>query len=225
MPSRAPRRARLALLAAAALALAACGGPLGSATPVPAATGSKTEARTVGAFSALSVDGPLNLVLAAGSVSSVQIEAPSNILPLVQTTVVGTELDVSVAAPGFTSTKPVTVRITSSMLGSVALSGGATGTVDVMQMAITVSVSGGATLRGIGSVAQLTVTALGSSTAELGDLTTDTATISAAGGAKATLRAVRQLTGTIDSGSVVTLAVAPAAKSVTVTGGAQLVLP
>jgi hypothetical protein len=225
MTSRAPRRARLALLAAAALALAACGGPLGSPTPVPAATDSKTEVRSVEAFSALSVDGPLNLVLAAGAVPSIEVEAPSNVLPLVKTDIVGTELDITVAPPGFTSTKPVTVRITSSSLGSISLSGGATGTVDVMQMAISVSVSGGATLRAIGSVAQLTVTALGSSTAELGDLTADTATISAAGGAKATLRAVRQLTGTIDSGSIVTLAVAPAAKSVAVTGGAQLVLP
>ena len=228
MPARATRRAlvRLALLAASvALAVGACAGPLASPTPVPAASDSTTEARTVGAFSTLSVDGPLNLVLAVGSVPSVTVEAPSNLLPLVKTDVAGDELDVTVAPPGFTTTKPVTVRITSSQVGSVSLSGGAAGTMEVMQMAMTVSVSGGATLKGIGSVAQLTVTALGNSTAELGDLAADTAMITAAAGAKATIRAVRQLTGTIDSGAVVTLAVAPAAKSVAVTGGAQLVLP
>jgi hypothetical protein len=228
MPARAPRRAiaRLALLgASAALTMGACAGPPASPTPVPAGSDSKIEARSAGAFSTVSVDGPLNLVLAVGSVPSVTVEAPSNVLPLVKTDVAGDELDVTVAPPGFASAKPVTVRVTSSTVGSLSLSGGATGALEVKQMAMTVSVSGGSMLKGIGSVSQLTVTVLGNSTAELGDLVADTAMISAAGGAKATIRAVRQLTGTIDSGAILTLAVVPAAKSVAVTGGAQIVLP
>jgi hypothetical protein len=117
------------------------------------------------------------------------------------------------------------VRITSATLTSVALTGGATGTIEAMGQALAVSVSGGASLRGIGTVAQLSVTVLGNATAELGDLSADAVAISAAGGAKATIRATKQLTGTADGGSVVTLVVAPVAQSVTVTGGAKVVGP
>ncbi len=228
MHETAPRRApvRLALLGVAAiLAVVGCGGASASPTPVPAASDSGTESRPLGAFTAVTVDGPLNLVLGTGTPDSVDVQAPSNLLPLVQTTVSGGQLDVAVAPPGFTSAKPVTVRITSTRVASVSLRGGATGTIEAMGASLTLSVSGGSTLRGIGTVAQLTVTVLGSSTAELGDLEAETGMISAAGGAKATLRVAKQLTGTIDGGAIVTLAVAPDTKSVAVTGGAQLILP
>lgn len=228
MPLRAPRRdaARLALLLAAmAVSLAACAGPLAPPTPVPAATDSKTDTRHLGAFTSVTVDGPLNVVYATGSSTQVQIVAASNLVPLVTTTVTGSELAVTVAAPGFTSAKPVTVRITSPQVTSVSFAGGAQGTMEVMAKAMAVSVSGGAVVRGIGTVQQLTVTTLGNSDAQLGELTADAATISAAGGAKATLKVTRQLTGTADGGSVITLAAAPVAQSVTLTGGAKLVGP
>jgi Putative auto-transporter adhesin, head GIN domain len=227
MHEPAPRRAHvhLALLGVVAiLAVGGCG-PSPSPTPVPAASDSRTESRSLAAFTAVSVDGPLNLVLGTGTADSVDVQAPSNLLSLVQTTVSDNQLDVAVAPPGFTSAKPVTVRITSSRVASISLRGGATGTIEAMGASLTLSLSGGSTIRGIGTVAQLTVTVLGSSTAELGDLAADTGVISAAGGAKATLRVAKQLTGTIDSGAIVTLAVAPDTKSVAVTGGAQLILP
>ena len=222
------RRARvhLALVGAAViLAVGGCAGPSATPTPIPAASGSTTDSRSLGPFTAVSVDGPLNLVLATGAGDTVDVEAASNLVPLVTTSVSGGQLDVTVAPPGFASAKPVTVRITSTRVASVALRGGATGTIEAMGTSLTLSVSGGSTVRGIGTVGQLTVTALGSSTAELGDLAAETGMISAAGGAKVTLRVAKQLTGTIDGGAIVTLAVAPDAKSVTVTGGAQLVLP
>jgi hypothetical protein len=212
-------------LCGVALVASACVGPLASPTPVPAASDTKTDTRQLGSFTSLSVTGKLNVVLAAGTQTSVQVVAPSNIVPLIKTVVAGSELDVTVDAPGFTSDKPVTIRVTSATVSSVSLADGASGTVEAMGQALTVSVSGGATIKGIGTVAQLTVTALGNSTAELGDLAADAAAISIAGGAKATLRVAKQLTGTADGGSVVTLVVEPQAKSVTVTGGAKVVGP
>jgi hypothetical protein len=228
MPSRAPRGALARLVALAggiAIVAGACVGPLASPTPVPASSDAKTDTRSVQAFTSVTVDGALNVVLSAGSTQTVQVEAPSNVVALVRTDVSGTELSVTIAAPGFTSAKPATVRITSPKVTSVSFTGGASGTLEAMGQALAVSVSGGSTLKGIGTVAQLSVTALGNSTAELGDLSADAVAISAAGGAKVTLRAVKQLTGTADGGSVVTLAVTPVAQSVTVTGGAKVVGP
>lgn len=228
MPARAPRRAlarRVVLLCSVALIAGACIGPLASPTPVPAAADSKTEVRGVGPFTSLSVTGKLNVVLAAGGSSTVQLEGPSNVLPLIKTDIAGTELDVTIAAPGYVSDKLVTLRVTSPRVNAVTLSDGATGIIEAMGQSLAVSVSGGATVKGIGTVQQLTLTVLGNSSAELGDLAADAAAISIAGGAKATLRVTKQLTGTADGGSVVTLAVEPEAKSVTVTGGAKLVGP
>ena len=217
--------ARAALLATASLVVGACLGPAASPTPVPAAGDTTTEARQLAPFTAVSVEGGLNLVLAAGKAQAVAVEAPTNILPLILTEVSGTELAVTVAAPGFSSTKPVTVRITSPMVTSVSLEGGCNGTMEAMGQALTLSVSGGSVLKAIGTVQQLNVTALGGADAQLGDLATDTAAISAAGGAKATLTVHKQLTGTADSGAVITLTVAPVAQSVTVSGGASIVGP
>jgi predicted small lipoprotein YifL len=228
LPSRTHRRAllRLPVLAAAtALALGGCVGPLASPTAVPASADTKTETRQVGQFTSVTVDGPLNVVLSSGPGVELQVMAPSNLLSLVTTAVTGTDLAIGVAAPGFTSAKPVTVRITSPLVTSLSLDGGAQGTMEVMAKAMTVSVAGGAVLRGIGTVQQLTVTTLGGADAQLGELAADTGVVRAAGGAKATLRVIKQLTGTADGGSIITLAAAPVAQSVTTTGGAKVVGP
>lgn len=228
MPMRAPRHgvARLVPMVAAALfAVAACAGPLAPPTPVPAATDTTTDTRQLDEFTSVSVDGPLNVVFATSASANVDVEAASNVTPLVSTTVSGSELVVGVTPPGFASAKPVTVRITAPHVTSLSLTGGAQGTMEVMAKAMAVSVSGGATLRGIGSVEQLTVTTLGNSDAQLGDLAADSASIAAAGGAKATLKVSKQLTGTADGGAVITLTATPVAQSVTLTGGAKLVGP
>lgn len=226
MPSPGRRRAlsRLALLGLlTALAAGACVGPLaGAPTPVAAATDSLTQTRPVADFTSVTVDGGLNLVLGTGSATSVEVEAPSNVQPLISTVVTGSDLEVSVTAPGFTSTKPVTVRVSAPTVTSITLSGGATGTVEVMGEALAVSVAGGSVLRGIGTVTKLTVTALGGSDAQLGDLAAQTAGLSLAGGAKTTIRATKQVTGTADGGSVVTLVIAPQATSITTTGGSRV---
>lgn len=227
MHARAFRRAfaRLSLIAASAAFAAACAGPAASPSPVPAATDSRTEPRSLATFTSVSVSGPLNVVVGTGAAQDVQVVAPSNVVALVRTDVSGTNLAVSVAPPGFTSARPVTVRIAAPKLTAVSLTDGATGELEAMSSSLALSVAGGATLKAIGTLQQLTLTVLGASEAQVGDLSADTVVIAAAGGAKATIKAVKQLTGTADSGSVVTLVVAPVAQSVTLTGGATIVGP
>jgi hypothetical protein len=228
MPHRAPSRAlvRLVILVvAAALGAGACMGSLGSPTPVPGSSDVKSESRSVAMFSSVTVSGPLNVVLSTGAAEALIVEAPANVLSLVTTEVDGSELVVKVEAPGFTSANPATVRITSPSIDAVALEGGAHGTMEAMGQSLTVSASGGSVLKGIGAVQQLSLTVLGNSETELGDLTSQTAAIALAGGAKATIHVAKQLTGTADGGSVVTLASAPTAQSVTLTGGAKIVGP
>ena len=229
MPSRAPRRARAAvaiLTLGAALAVGGCIGPLAAApTPIAASGQTQTVTRSVTDFSSISVTGGLNLVVAAGPSAQVQVIGPSNIVPLVQTSVTGSELLVTVSAPGFTSAEPVTVKVSAPKILAVALDGGANGTMEATAEALAVSVTGGSLLKGIGTVRQLSVTGLGGADAQLGDLAADTATVALAGGAKATLRVAKQLTGTADGGSTITLVVEPTAQAVTTTGGSTITGP
>ncbi len=229
MPSRAPSRAP-ALLAILALgsvvAAGGCVGPLaGAPTPMAASDQTQTETRSVSDFSAVSVTGGLNLVVAVGPSTQVQVIGPSNIVPLVQTSVAGSELLVTVSAPGFTSARPVTVRVSAPRIGAVSLDGGATGTMESESDVLAVSVTGGSVLRAIGTVRQLSVTGLGGADAQLGDLASETASVALAGGARTTLRVAKQLTGTADGGSTITLVVQPTAQSVTTTGGSTVTGP
>lgn len=224
-------RSRLGLVRVAAVAVlaagtaSACGGPLVAPTPIAAAGAVERQERPLPAFTSVAVDGPLNLVLAAGSGQAVRIEAPADALPLVRTEVSGAELLVSLAQPDFVSSRTATIRIFSSRLTAVALSGAATATLEVMAPTFSVSASGGSVAKAIGRVTRLAVAVLGGAEAQLGDVSAETATISAAGGGRATLRVARQLTGTADGGSVITLVTAPVARSVSVTGGARIVGP
>lgn len=225
--SRTPTRpAMLAALAAAmAIAAGACSAPPASQAPVIAVPGSTIETRTVAAFTSVSVSGSLKVILATGIAPSVQVVAPANILPLITTATSGTELVVGVSAPGFVATAMPSVRIISADVTSVDLSEGAVATLETAAQRLAVSLGDGTTLRGIGTVGQLTVAVVGDSSAELGDLAADTASISMAAGARATLRVDRQLTGTADGGSVVTLVARPVAQAVTLSGGATIVGP
>ncbi len=229
MPSRAPCRALAALgvlTLAVALVGGGCAGPFaGAPTPIAASDQTQTVTRSVSDFSSVSVTGGLNLVVAAGPATQVQVIGPSNVVPLVQTSVAGTELLVTVGAPGFTSGRPVTVKVSAPKILAVSLDGGANGTMESESEMLAVSVSGASVLRGIGTVRQLSVTGLGGSDAQLGDLASDTATVSLAGGAKTTLRVAKQLTGTADGGSTIILVVQPTAQSVTTTGGSTVTGP
>ena len=231
MPARAPRRAlaRLALLGAAVvLAGGACVGPSASPTPVPAGSDSKTEARVqVGAFSALSVDGPLECGPGVGSVASCRCRGA-----------------VERAAAGDRPTSRATTSTSRSRAARLHVgqarhradhdartwapcrsSGGATGTMEVMQMADDGLGVRRGDAQGNRQRAELTVTTLGGSTR---NSATSPRTRRDHGGRRCEgddPGRSEQLTGTIDGGSIVTLAVTPVAKSVAVTGGAQLVLP
>lgn len=227
MPAR-PRPAipRVALLACTVALVAACVGPFaGAPTPIPASAETKTETRAVNPFTSVAIDGPFNLILAAGAAVDVKVEGPSNVLQLVRTAVNGSELAVTVDAPGYTSTKAVTVRVTSPRVTSASLSGGAGGTIEAMAESLALTIADDGVVQGIGTVKELTLAATGNAQAQLGDLAADTVAIAIAGGSKVTIHPVKQLTGTADGGSVVTLTSKPTAQSVTVSGGAKIVGP
>ena len=227
MPLRAPRGAHspIPFLAAASLVLVAgCLGPLDvKPTPVAGSGNVATEDRTAGEFTALSAGAGLNLVIATGATTEVTLTAQANLLPYVRTTVTAGQLVVTVEAPGISSTRPVTLKVTTPTLVSVSLGEGSTGTMEVQSEVMEINLSGGADLKAIGSVGQLALTAGGGAKAELGDLAVVSCTVTMSGGSQATLRVSTTLTGTADSGATINLAVKPATQTVRTSGGAIVV--
>jgi hypothetical protein len=70
-----------------------------------------SEDRTAGAFQHISASGGIHLEITEGAPTSVMLTAQPNILPLVTTEVADGQLIVNVAAPGFTSSQPVTLVV------------------------------------------------------------------------------------------------------------------
>jgi Putative auto-transporter adhesin, head GIN domain len=181
-----------------------------------------TVDRTAGEFRHVSVGGGLHVVATTGGGTSVTIAAQPNLLPLIVTDVKDGQLVVNVEAPGFSSSEPVTLTVVAPVLESLTLSGGASGTLDMVGATLAVDLSGGAVLSATGHVDSLGLTASGGARARLGELVAGAATIDASGGADAELTITGALTGTASGGATVHLAQKPASVEVTTSGGASV---
>lgn len=229
MRFRAPTRASSSVASArplatvlALVAMLVLAGCSTNAAPKPVAGSGATtsDVRPVGGFTSISASGGLNLVVASGDVAAVKVTAQSNLLPYVRTQVSNGQLSATILDPGITSDKAITVAVTIPRLTSLTLDGGVTGTMELTTDMLAVSLSGGATLQAIGSVTQLAVTAQGGAQARLGDLATDSATVTLGGGAQVTLHVKTAVTGSADGGATLTLTTKPASMTVTTNGGA-----
>lgn len=221
-PRRAPSLATAVVVVAALLGLSGCAlGPLqAKVTPVPGSGDATTEDRTGANFRAVSVGAGINVVIAIGPATSVKLTAQPNLLPLIRTAVTNDQLVVTVDAPGFSTQKTVTLNVTVPRLDSVSLGEGATGTLEVAGDALGISLSGGATVRAIGTVTQLSLTAASGGQAQLEELAATNVTVTMSGGSQATLNVTGALGGTAADGSTIHLTAKPGTQNVKTSGGA-----
>lgn len=226
MRSRAARRApslvTAVVVVAALVGLAGCALPplQAKVTPVPGSGDATTQDRTAGNFRAVSVEAGINVVIANGPATAVTLTAQSNLLPLIRTTVTDDQLVVTVDAPGFNTQKTVTLNVTVPRLDSVSLGEGATATMEIAGDALAIGLSGGATVKAIGTVTQLSLTSASSGQAQLEELVATNATVTMSGGSQATLNVTGALGGTATDGATIHLTVKPGTLNVKTTGGA-----
>jgi hypothetical protein len=230
MSSRAPRRAAIVLFVAAvsstalAVAAAACVlPPLSSQAATVQGEGElASEDRTTTAFSHVSVDAGMHVIVRTGAETSVTLSAQQNLLPLITTVVKGDQLVVEVTPPGISSTKPITLTIHVPELASVTLSAGAGGTLELVGGTLAVDVSAGATVKAIGELDVLRLTASSGASAKLGEVTTGSASVTLTGASSAELHVTGAVTGTADAGSTLVLTEKPASVDVKTSGGASV---
>jgi hypothetical protein len=228
MPSRATPGAAYRPLLAALVALAAavilvgCSAlpPLASlTTPVKGEGTAQSETRSLAAFDRVSVGAGMKVVIGAGAESSVTVSAPANLLPLIKTVVVDGQLVVTTPPPGVSSTEPITLTLAVPALTSVALSGGATGFLEHTGGPLNVDVSGGSSLKAIGTTPNVTVTASSGAKASLGELKAANGKVTANDGASAELNVTGTLTGIAEGGATVMLTTKPATLNVETKSG------
>jgi hypothetical protein len=230
MSPRASRRATSVLAAVAVASIALVIGvavfalPLLSsqASPVQGRGNTASEDRTTTSFRRISVGVGMKVVVGTGSETSVTLEAQQNLLPLITTEVQGDQLVVEATAPGVTSTQPITLTIRMPELDSIALSAGASGTLEDMGGPLAVDVSAGATIIAIGEVDSIGVTASGGAVAKLGDLPAGSAVVTLTGASSVELHVIGAVTGTADGGSALVLTQKPGSVDVKTTGGATV---
>ena len=230
MPARAPRRATVVLAAAAVVsALLATGvtacmlPPLASqATPVQGEGAVTSVDRTTAGFSHVSVGAGMNVTVRIGSELSVTLAAQPNLLGLITTDVRDGQLVVEVASPGIFTSRPVALTIHVPELASITLSAGASGTLEVAGGSLAVDVSADATIKAIGELDSLRLTASSGATAQLGEIRAGSATVTLTGGSSAELHVTGAVTGTADGGSTLRLTETPASVNVKTSGGASV---
>lgn len=230
MPARAPRRATFVLaVAAVASALLATGlsacilSPLASEpTPVQGEGAIESVDRTTAGFSHVSVGVGMHVTVRTGSELSVTLAAQPNLLKLITTDVRDGQLIVEIASPGISSTRPISLTIHVPELASITLSAGASGTLEVAGGSLAVDVSAGATIKGIGEVDSLKLTASSGASAALGEIRAGSASVTLTGGSSAELHVIGAVTGVADAGSTLKLTEKPASVDVSTTGGASV---
>ena len=230
MPARASRRASLAVAVTAACSTLLATGfvacalpPLSSqAAPVEGQGDVVSEDRSTADFRHISVGAGINVIVGTGGDTSVTVAAQPNVLKMITTEVQDGQLVVQAAAPGFTSTQPVTLTISVPELDSITLSAGATGTLEDMGGPLAVDVSAGSAMKAIGQVESLRLTASSGAVAKLGDLVAGSAVVALSGGSTAEMQVTGPVTGTADGGSTLVLTKKPAGVDVKTSGGASV---
>lgn len=189
--------------------LAACGAPRPSGSGAPGLSGSgptKSEARSVDAFTHVEVGNGIGLTVHVGGAQAVDVLAQENILPLIKTTVEAGILRIH-STESFTTTAEVTVATSVSALDGISIGGGSQAQIEGLASDhLDVVLSGGAGLAATGRVTDVTLDASGGARADLATLTVETMSVTLSEGATAALSVSDQLTGTASGGAVAMVA-------------------
>jgi hypothetical protein len=151
------------------------------------------EVRTVGAFTAVEVSSALRVEISIAAEPRVEITGDDNLLPLITVELGKHGLEIR-SRQGLQPSVPLVVHIKAPQLRSITASGASTVTVhDVRADALSVEVSGASTLRGDGSVHQLTAEVSGAADLALDLLPAERATVHVASAGSATINVSQAL--------------------------------
>jgi hypothetical protein len=185
---------------------------------------SKTETRTVGAFSEIAASSGLDVKVHVGGATAVTVTGDDNIVPLVETEVSSDRLRIGYKSmQNVRTATPVHVDVTTPKLGAIDASSGVHLTAEgVNAETFSIHVSSGVDAKVSGTAGALTLHASSGVNLDAGGLASKTATVHASSGSNVTVRASDAVQGEASSGSDVTVLGAPATRTIATSSGANV---
>ncbi len=164
-----------------------------------------SQSRDASGFTAVTVSGPLRLVLEQAATESLEVTAEDNVLPLVQTEVRGDRLFLGLGShtKSLSLTREVVCRVRARQVSDVTASGAAraeVGGIDGEQLST--ALSGAATAVVRGTAQRLKADVSGASRLDAGSLQSRSAEAVVAGASYALVRAADALTANVSGASV-----------------------
>jgi hypothetical protein len=156
-----------------------------------------SEVRSVGEFHGIAVETGANIELTVGPATQVDVDAPKDWLPKIETRVVDGTLHI--ATPAAHGHLPqIKVTITTPLLDAIAISGAShVHAAKLADKSLAVDVSGAAELDLAGTAEQLAVAISGQAKMKLKDLVVGTAALQVSGACDGELHATRSLAAAI----------------------------
>ena len=181
----------------------------------------QTEQRDVAGFTKVRVDEAISATVIVGSDFSVSVTTDDNVLPSVQTNVVAGRLNVGING-SVQPTTQVTVAITMPSLEDVSAGSAANVTATgVNSPSLSATADSAAALTVRGNADAIDVTANSAGNADLSGVPAQSASVRVGSAGRATVNAQQSVSGSVDSGGVVSIYGSPPNVSVsTNTGGA-----
>ncbi len=180
-------------LVLAVLALACCSHVVGAG--VVGSGTSKSETRSVGAFTAIQASGAFRLEIQSGAAStSVVVEGDDNIVPIFVTEVSGDSLELHLPNGSYSTNVPLVVRVSAPSVVRVKSSGAIDTKIDGVTGAdLHAQLSGACKLRASGAVDAFELKGSGSTQVEAFDLVAQSVSLDLSGSSRANVNALRDL--------------------------------
>jgi hypothetical protein len=183
-----------------------------------------TDNRPLTGFSAISAGGAIDLTVSTGKDFSVQVVTDDNILPYVETSVKGSELEIGMKEHFWFSDAKVKVTVTLPKLESIALAGASHGKVDgVNAQAFQIEVSGASKLVVAGTASKANCEVSGASSLVAKDLLADNVSIESSGASHARVYAGCSITADASGASKIIYFGNPKSISQDVSGASKVV--
>ena len=183
----------------------------------------QTEQRTDGSFTKVSFEEAIKATVIVGPDVTISVTTDDNVLANVKTTVVAGKLSVNIDGNVMPRT-PVTVAITVPVLDDAEASSAASLTVTgVNSGSFSATAASAATLIVRGNADSVDVKVDSAASADLGDVPAQTATVKASSAGRTTVNAQVSVSGSVDSGAVVTVEGNPPSVNVATNSGGVVV--
>jgi putative autotransporter adhesin-like protein len=219
------------LLLPAAVILAAATATAGEPTSSGSATikGSgkpATTQRTVPAFRAIALTGPIDLDFRLGPTQSIELSADDNVLPLITTTVRESSLTIALNAKSISPRTPLRATITAPTITALALRGTGNAVLSGLKSSsFALSLEGSGSVKATGAVSTLSISLTGSGNIEAKLLHSSTASIDLEGSGNATLHATGTVAVNLNGSGNITIHGRPKSVAQSVHGTGRLSIP